>query len=291
MARRYFRTELLDEVGEEGNDSDRWVLSYADFITLMFAFFVVMYSVSSVNDGKFRVLSKTMLDVFQSPQIAAEVEQQLLEAAAERRAALDGDASLDLDAIAARAELRPDELGEVFMQLLQQPMENAAVRVNSSGDWTEVELAADAAFSGPAGTLAPDALAAIAAIADVARAVDMPVRVEGFTDNVPQAGGMGAGSWAVSAAQAASVAAALVAAGVDPERLSASAFAGRHPEASNASEAGRARNRRVVVAVARHDRVPGAAASQAARRDAPETVTPRRLERIDELPGLVGISF
>ena len=48
---------------DEGN-ADRWIVSYADFITLLFAFFVVMYSISSVNDGKFRVLAEMLPEVF-----------------------------------------------------------------------------------------------------------------------------------------------------------------------------------------------------------------------------------
>ena len=49
---------------EEQENHERWLVSYADFITLLFAFFVVMYSVSSVNEGKYRVLSDSMLSAF-----------------------------------------------------------------------------------------------------------------------------------------------------------------------------------------------------------------------------------
>ena len=51
---------------EEHVNHERWVISYADFITLLFAFFVVMYSISSVNDGKYRVLSESLVEAFQS---------------------------------------------------------------------------------------------------------------------------------------------------------------------------------------------------------------------------------
>jgi len=49
---------------EEPENHERWLVSYADFITLLFAFFVVMYAISSVNEGKYRVLSDTMVDAF-----------------------------------------------------------------------------------------------------------------------------------------------------------------------------------------------------------------------------------
>ena len=52
---------------EEHENLERWLVSYADFITLLFAFFVVMYSISSVNEGKYRVLSNTLTDAFVTP--------------------------------------------------------------------------------------------------------------------------------------------------------------------------------------------------------------------------------
>src|SRR5690554_8119614 len=53
---------------QEESNKERWLVSYADFITLLFAFFVVMYSISSVNEGKYKVLSESMLGIFNSPQ-------------------------------------------------------------------------------------------------------------------------------------------------------------------------------------------------------------------------------
>src|SRR5680860_415948 len=50
------------------HNKERWLISYADFITLLFAFFVVMYSVSSVNEGKYKVLSNTLTGVFNAPE-------------------------------------------------------------------------------------------------------------------------------------------------------------------------------------------------------------------------------
>ena len=59
----FSRNDQLSLTADEGN-ADRWIVSYADFITLLFAFFVVMYSISSVNDGKFRVLAELLPEVF-----------------------------------------------------------------------------------------------------------------------------------------------------------------------------------------------------------------------------------
>ena len=60
---------------EEHENHERWLVSYADFITLLFAFFVVMYSLSSVNEGKYRILSDSMVQAFRSISINAEGDQ------------------------------------------------------------------------------------------------------------------------------------------------------------------------------------------------------------------------
>jgi chemotaxis protein MotB len=290
MLKSHFRTELLsEETADDSSHHERWILSYADFITLMFAFFVVMYSISSVNDGKFWVLSKTMLDVFQNPAAVAQVEQRLLAQAAEvaQRQYADIGAEetyvvpSDFDATSLRAE----QVAEVVSALLAKPIAQADVHVRNSADWTEIELAGDFAFAPDSMELEPPALAALAAIADLARVLDVPVRVEGFTDNVPVVGGVYASKRELSAAAAARVAEALVGAGLRGERVSASGFGELHPIASNATSAGRQRNQRVVIAVARHSAVAPLSASLAANDGQREQLPQRSLQRVTELPG------
>lgn len=289
MTRQRFRTALPSEEFEESGHRERWILSYADFITLMFAFFVVMYSISSVNDGKFRVLSQTMADVFQNPEVAVAVEQRLVERARQQLssggALLAEEDALFSEELANPALLRPQELGEVLLTLLTKPISENRVRLRTSEDWTEVEIDSDLAFNAATTRLTPEAVEALAAIAELARVVDMPVRVEGFTDNLPVSDTLYASNRERSAATAARIADALVKAGVSVERVSATGFGEAFPIASNASADGRRRNRRVVVAVARHNRVPEAGASLAARTERQERLSSRILERVVQLPG------
>ncbi len=295
MPSRHFRTDLLlDGEDDAGSNSERWILSYADFITLMFAFFVVMYSISSVNDGKFRVLSQTMVSVFRNPEVAAAVEQRLIErarAAGQQREPAGREPIALPEAIADPMLLEPDALGEVLATLMSEPIAEGRVRVRETTDWTEIELDGSFAFEAEAPGLRPDAGALLAQLADLARALDVPVRVEGFTDNLPRSGGIYGSNRALSAARAASVADALVAAGVAGERVAASGFGELHPVASNATDEGRRRNQRVVVAVARHDRVPSAAASAAAAGGLREQLPQRTLQRVTTLPAPAGIAL
>ncbi|MEX2482645.1 MAG: flagellar motor protein MotB [Gammaproteobacteria bacterium] len=287
-AHRYFRTELLDDAAAGDAHSDRWVVSYADFITLMFAFFVVMYSISSVNDGKFRVLSASLVDVFSDPRVNAALNARLRAAAPEASQSGVGDVvdPLALDPLSLRSE----ELAAVLATRLAEPIADGTLRVRESRDWTEVELGSAGAFDGPSQHLAADAAALIDTLGGLVQAMDVAVRVEGFSDRVAAAAGGEASSLERSAAQAAAVAARLVAAGVDGQRISATGFGELHAPASAASAAGPAANQRVVVAIARHDRVPDAAVSLAARQQRDE-LPQQTLQRVTKLPGTETIRF
>jgi len=282
--RRHFHTELLEDLHDDDAHADRWILSYADFITLMFAFFVVMYSISSVNDGKFRVLSASLLEVFQDPRVNAALEERR-RARGEEGGAAPASLGGALDAtdwLSDPMTLRASDLAAV-VEALAATRADVPSSVRESDDWTEIELPAGIAFTAD-GRLADASAAFIDDLAQLARIVDVPVRIEGFTDNVPVAAAGPGAHWERSATRAAAVAARLVAAGVDPRRVSATGFGAQYPVASNASAEGRARNQRVVIAIARHADVPAAAASLAARAER-EELAPRTLQRITELPG------
>ena len=58
---------------EEHENHERWLVSYADFITLLFAFFVVMYSISSINEGKYKIMSQALIGVFNDAERSTKV--------------------------------------------------------------------------------------------------------------------------------------------------------------------------------------------------------------------------
>lgn len=288
-----FHTELLEPRGGNADAADRWVVSYADFITLMFAFFVVMYSVSSVNDGKFRVLSEHLLDVFNQPEVVARIEAGLGQGASA------GDSAARLDAVLALFEqgdavtgapLSPAEFEAALRHALAVLPAGKAVAVRADSDWTAVEIAADAAFA-RAGEPDAAAHAIVETIAEYARAAAREIRVEAFSDNVQPAGERWDNNWEKTAAQAAAIATALIEAGVPAEFVSAAGFGERYPAADNASAAGRSRNRRVVISVARHERAPAAVSSTATAAAARtgDELPARALRRVERLPGPVSI--
>lgn len=258
MARRR-RRDLTEE------NRDRWLVSYADFITLLFAFFVVMYSISSVNEGKYRVLSETLNLVFGeqtppkhppdsagSPPVLA-VDEVLHAPVVEPREPEVRDPTQErLRQEAIRALQKAASQQRVYDELaisLQQWTDRGLVDVRMNGDRIEVDMKARLLFSTGDAHLSDAARDALAQVANSLVTIPNPVQVEGHTDNVPISNAVYRSNWELSAARAASVVQFLQSQGVDPKRLAAVGRGEYHPIADNDSESGRAQNRRVTLLI------------------------------------------
>ncbi|MEM7294244.1 MAG: OmpA family protein, partial [Pseudomonadota bacterium] len=303
---KVFRT--VPEFEDEYSNEDRWIVSYADFITLLFAFFVVMYSISSVNEGKFRVLAETMLDTFEERPIVGPTPIDLgggmagayrLPSNGERPSPerLFEQIAQDQFPIPANTVSATDGqtvgVAEFVEANFAQALADDQIRVRESNDWTEVELDGRFLFGTGSAKVAAEAEPLLAELASTLRATATPVRVEGYTDNRPLNGGLFSSNWGLSAARAASVVDKFIANGVDSERLSATGFGELRPIADNETAVGRARNRRVVVAIAKHLGVPPATVSEQGdqREPAMELAALKSFKRVTRLPGLATISL
>lgn len=234
---------------EEPENNERWLVSYADFITLLFAFFVVMYSISSLNEGKYKVLSESLEGVFNQPDraikpipIGEERPRTTLPTVSHVE---EPDGSSDpIDPL----ESIMQSMREAFADLIGS--NQLTVRGNEL--WVEIELNSSLLF--PSGDALPNdtAFGLLEKIAEILAPFDNPIRVEGFTDNLPISTDQYPTNWELSAARAGSVVRMLVADGVRPERLAAVGYGEFQPVADNSSAAGRARNRRVVLVISRH---------------------------------------
>lgn len=209
---------------------ERWLVSYADFVTLLFAFFVVMYSVSHVNEAKYEELSNTLSELFsqQNPQVSEG------EAVEEKRV-------VSLPAIEA-------DIDEKLAQLIEQ----GAITVTSNDQWLQVSLNNAILFEPGSVTPSQQAKTIMADIAGVLRGTKNPINVEGFTDNVAIQTEQFPSNWQLSAARAAAIVQLLVSGGVSPEQLSAIGYGEFKPIADNASAAGRAQNRRVSLMISKY---------------------------------------
>ncbi len=225
---------------EEHENHERWLVSYADFITLLFAFFVVMYSVSQVNEGKYKVLSNSLEAAFRvEPRSVAPVQVGEPGAAGSEAIAIfkpEGEAVIQTMTQSLRKQLQP---------LVEQGL----LTLRDGKEWLEIAINNRILFPSGSTKLLPDATMLLSLLAEVLGKFPVPVQVEGHTDNVPIHTPLYPSNWELSAARAATVARLLAEHGVAPERLAATGYGETRPVASNDRADGRAENRRVVLRI------------------------------------------
>lgn len=239
---------------EVHENHDRWLISYADFITLLFAFFVVMYSISSVNEGKYRVLSDTLVEAFRTPP-KSPTPIQIGETATvpkvqERSAAPSHIKVTPTQSTSAAAGM--EQIAERLETRLQGLIEQDLVNVTRSKLWVKVEMNTNLLFTSGSATLQPQATAPLEDLALELSQLPNHVEIEGHTDNIPIKTDIFPSNWELSAARAASVVHLFMNTGVAPDRLAAIGFGPYRPVTDNTTVQGRSRNRRVVVVILAH---------------------------------------
>lgn len=216
---------------------DRWLVSYADLVTLLLAFFTTLYAASSVDTTKLVPLSESIQHAFDTPahadvrgnggDIALVPPVEIVpsvDAMEALRRRLDADLA---DAIAAR---RVEVMEDIRGLVVSMP-EDAAFPVGSVG-------------------IAPAAIDVIDRVAAAARELPNHIRIEGHTDDVPIRTPKYGSNWELSTARAAAVVAHVIAtAGIEPTRLSAAGYGEFHPRVANDSPDNRARNRRIDIVI------------------------------------------
>ena len=252
---------------EEHVNHERWMVSYADFITLLFAFFVMMYSISIVNTGKFKVLSESLTAAFTDPARSLEPIQvgDLVRAPAEMQDHSFADPQpkpirpvemrqmaklVDVDPVLLdKASKQLDEIQERVETAMAEMIDQGAITVQRSEYWIEIEMNSSVLFESGSSILYPRVVPILTQLGRVM--IDFPnhVHVEGYTDTVPINTEMFPSNWELSGSRAATVVRLFEFTGVKPDRLAAIGYGEYYPVAENTNAEGRARNRRVVAVV------------------------------------------
>ncbi|UXY14992.1 flagellar motor protein MotD [Chitiniphilus purpureus] len=233
---------------EEHENHERWLVSYADFITLLFAFFVVMYAISSVNEGKYRVLSDSLVNAFRNNPSAEMVTVRYEQAAGKPRQVVALQSSSQPASPALQEETRRMRGMAGDLRAALGPLINQGkVRVTQSRRGIAVEISDSVLFNTAQAELQPDSVAALTAVAQLLRANDNLIQIEGHTDNQPIRSQQYPSNWELSAARAASVVRLFAEEGVAPQRMVALGYGEYRPVESNDRDSGRARNRRVTL--------------------------------------------
>ncbi|WP_137939443.1 flagellar motor protein MotD [Chitinivorax sp. B] len=244
---------------EEHENHERWLVSYADFITLLFAFFVVMYAISQINEGKYRVLSDSLIQAFRN-QPASSMQTQTgsitgsAGAMVQKGAVMTGTPPKVQSAQRKAQELKMRNMATDVQKVLAPLIKEGRVRVTETPRGIAVEINASVLFASGQADLQ---LASIEALTEVGRLLavaDNLVLVEGHTDPVPINSIQFPSNWELSGARAGSVVRLFVEAGVNPLRMTVIGRADTRPVENNATEEGRARNRRVTINILAENR-------------------------------------
>ena len=231
---------------EEHDNHERWLVSYADFITLLFAFFVVMYALSTVNEGKYRILSDSTSSAFRNVQVNSSSPLPVtltppIPVIQKPRAA-----ERAQEAVKQKRRDKMRNVAQDILEVMAPLIEQGKVRVIETSRGVTID---SILFSPGQALLQPALVKAMGAIADVLAPTDFPITIEGHTDNVPINTLQFPSNWELSAVRATTVLRLFVDSGVAPDRLTAIGFADTRPVEPNLLADGRARNRRVTILI------------------------------------------
>jgi chemotaxis protein MotB len=262
---------------EDHLNHEAWAIPYGDLVTLLLAFFVVMYALSTVNEGKYRVLSDSLFAAFrgtprtmQPVQVGEKqvgsgadvkttlVEQSMIEGQPRSmltpvpvKTGLPTRPAADAELTGAQAQRAKalqrvaDEVEKAMEDLVKANM----VVVRRNDFWIEVEIRTDILFPSASAQLSPSAVDVISRLGAALAPFPNSIRVEGHTDNRPIKTVAFFSNWELSAARAGSVVRVLQGKGVNPERLAVIGYGEFRPAHLNTSADGRNANRRVVIVI------------------------------------------
>lgn len=239
---------------EEHENLERWLVSYADFITLLFAFFVVMYALSSLNEGKYRIMADSMVQAFKKEEdssamvhLGAKYNQILQGQGMPIGVGMPKREETDPKKAQVREEMK--QIANKVLETMQPLVQSGQVKVTQSSKGITLEINASVLFSSGDARLQPSSFKLLSAVAKELAKIDNPIQVEGHTDNIPIKSEYFPSNWELSSARAGSVVRLFVEQGVAPARLEAIGFADNRPLDTNVTPEGRARNRRVNVMI------------------------------------------
>ena len=233
---------------------ERWLVSYADFVTLLFAFFVVLYASAQVDRQRALQLSDAIKSGFQQLGLF-EQERPGVPATGPRRPATQVTKSADAgkdSGVASASDFA--NLRRELEQALAPQIERKEVALHLERDGLVVTLREVGFFDSGSADMKPGAKKAFARLAEILRTHSCTLRIEGHTDNVPIHTAQFASNWELSTARASGLVRSLANTyGISPALLSAAGYAEFRPASANDTTLGRAQNRRVDLVILNAD--------------------------------------
>lgn len=219
-----------NKYNEENEDNhDRWLVSYADFITLLFAFFVVMYALSTLNEGKYKVLSESVSEAF-GKQKENNKKNSLID--------------LPIKEIQKRNIVKEKLIANF------KNFSNEDIKIVETNDGLSININSQILFdSGQASIKDSDSESIIKSIIPIISQLNGAIIVQGHTDNIPISNSLFPSNWELSSARASSVAKILLKEGIEGRKISVVGFAEFQPLNNNDTSENRAKNRRISILI------------------------------------------
>lgn len=241
--KKYFR---LESDNTDDSESNRWILSYADFITLLFALFVVLYAMSTVNQQKYETVFRSISKAFKvnTPVITQMPPYE------ENNSTLNISTMIkpDSDLINTQFEMLKKNIHQSFDGLLPDNL----ISIREDKDWVEIELKSSVLYDSGSAKLIKSSFSIIEKIASILNSIPNIIQVEGFTDDTPMQNQMYPSNWELSSARAAAIVRKLEEYGIQSERLSAVGYGKNYPIADNELDMGPSQNRRVKLLILKY---------------------------------------
>ena len=283
----------LRHSSNKNQHTERWLVSYADYMTIMFAFFVVMYAIAINKEESFQILSDSLEQVFDKSARQHSQDGQgvtgtglLTDRVSPEKELLYGESIQKqevgpelLDGQSDTSNIKQKHLGKPLDSLLTK-LQSALIDEIRDGeaslelhqDWLIIELSSGMLFSSGSAVAHLRAKQVIKLVKDIIAPVDNYIRVRGYTDNETIRNEMFRSNWELSVARATSMLVELESLGINPARMAIEGYGQYSPFADNDTEQGRAENRKVVVALSKYGLPPEPEATEEQKRQqlAPE---------------------
>jgi chemotaxis protein MotB len=230
---------------------DRWLVSYADFITLLFAFFVVMFATAQTDNARTRAVSdsvKKALDAGSFKSAFSMLMGGSGDVKGQGKAERPGSGGEKLK-VGDPSGLTLADLLPILSQALQQEIQSGRLSLRMTSRGLTISFTQAALFPSGEDEIAADSYPTVQTIADAMNKVPNPVRAEGHTDSIPIHNSHFRSNWELSASRSIALVELLTQYGVSPRRLSIAGYGDTDPIENNDTEQGRQKNRRVDVVI------------------------------------------
>lgn len=243
------------EEHEEPENHERWLISYADFITLLFAFFVVMFASSQADKSKAQRVSDSVKSALEGSHASA-VVAAVLGGAAELKGQGNGQMKGPGGEPKTNDRDKPKQLVELLPSLkvltheLEQEIKAGKIQISMSARGLVISFRQAALFPSGTDEISTDSMDSLGKVSQAMRRIPNPVRLEGHTDSIPIHNARFRSNWELSSARSIALLTILTTNFEVPEgRLSIGGYADNAPLGDNDTEEGRARNRRVDIII------------------------------------------